>query len=62
MLRNLGVNYHYTPVLKEIDEIFDKNIPAIKAGCHYVVDSVGMPVLRKPSAMKPTIEGARFWT
>ncbi len=57
MLRNLGVNYHYTPVLKEIDEIFDKNIPAIKADV-IIVDSVGMPVLRKFSAMSAHDRGS----
>ena len=57
MLRKLGVNYHYTPVLKEIDEIFDKNIPAIKADV-IIVDSVGMPVLRKFSAMSAHDRGS----
>ena len=57
MLRNLGVNYHYTPVLREIDEIFDKNIPAIKADV-IIVDSVGMPVLRKFSAMSAHDRGS----
>jgi len=50
MLREAGVNYHYTPVLKEIDDIFDKKLPNIKADV-IIVDSVGMPVLRKFSAM-----------
>ena len=57
MLRNLGVNYHYTPVLREIDEIFDKKIPAIKADV-IIVDSVGMPVLRKFSAMSAHDRGS----
>lgn len=50
MLREVGVNYHYTPVLKEIDDIFDKKLPNMKADV-IIVDSVGMPVLRKFSAM-----------
>jgi len=50
MLREAGVNYHYTPVLKEIDDIFDKKLPNMKADV-IIVDSVGMPVLRKFSAM-----------
>ena len=57
MLRNIGVNYHYTPVLTEIDDIFDKNIPAIKADV-IIVDSVGMPVLRKFSAMSAHDRGS----
>lgn len=57
MLRKLGVNYHYTPVLREIDEIFDKKIPAIKADV-IIVDSVGMPVLRKFSAMSAHDRGS----
>ena len=50
VLREAGVNYHYTPVLKEIDDIFDKKFPNMKADV-IIVDSVGMPVLRKFSTM-----------
>ena len=57
MLRSLGVNYQYTPVLKEIDEIFDKHIPPIKADV-IIIDSVGMPVLRKFSSMSAHDRGS----
>lgn len=50
MLREVGVNYHYTPLLKEIDDIFEKKLPNMKADV-IIVDSVGMPILRKFSAM-----------
>jgi len=50
MLRALGVNYQYTPVLKQIDEIIEKKIPTMKVDL-IIIDSVGMPVLRKFSNM-----------
>ena len=48
-LKQAGVYYRYTPVLKEIDE-FMKNLPNMDFKL-VIIDSVGMPVLRKFSSM-----------
>jgi RecA/RadA recombinase len=55
-LRALSVVYKYTPVLTQIDDIIQKQMPAMKCDL-IIIDSVGMPVLRKFSAMSAKERG-----
>lgn len=50
ILKVAGVQYTYTPVLKQIAEIIEKRIPNCKADL-LIIDSVGMPILRKYASM-----------
>ncbi len=49
-LKAAGVVYKYTPVLSEINDIITKEIPS-KVYKLIIIDSVGMPVLRKYASM-----------
>jgi hypothetical protein len=49
-LKSAGVIYKYTPVLSEINDIITKELPT-KIYKLVIIDSVGMPVLRKYASM-----------
>ncbi len=55
-LKAAGVTYQYTPVLSQIERIILQDIPKSKASL-IVVDSVGMPILRKFASMSAKERG-----